>query len=171
MQNKVFVLDTNKVPQAPVHARRIMMGVSTKEQIENRSAGVMGITIEEYRARQANSEKRCSKCRTWKKKSEFPLDRSRKDGSGARCHQCNNVERASRYADLKASTINKPVKPDSSIKRSKPVKRTAQRKPVAPVMTKEQIVTLRHKEKAAIAYVGLIAYIEEKRFRRIVVQG
>jgi hypothetical protein len=53
------------------------------------NAGKLGITVEEYVARKANNEMRCSDCRIWKDKSMFNA-RSR------RCKPCLRIA-VSRY--------------------------------------------------------------------------
>lgn len=50
-----------------------------------------GISLEEYLARTANGEKRCTKCKQWKTVAEFGLDRSRRDGRDATCFVCRRV--------------------------------------------------------------------------------
>ena len=63
----------------------------TQEQTIKKSASIMGITVEEYKARAEKSEKRCAGCRVWKQKSEFPRDNSRKDGIGLHCKLCRST--------------------------------------------------------------------------------
>ena len=48
-----------------------------------------GLTLEEYQRRRTAGLKRCIKCHDWLPVDRFKADRSRGDGLGARCRECD----------------------------------------------------------------------------------
>ena len=52
----------------------------------------LGIPIETYKAKRANGEKRCYRCRSWKLVGEFGLDSTRFDGRDCSCLECRRQQ-------------------------------------------------------------------------------
>lgn len=56
------------------------------------AAGKIGIPIEQYKKNIADGLKWCYKCRTWRQRSQFDVDKSRGDGRTAACIECRRVK-------------------------------------------------------------------------------
>jgi hypothetical protein len=73
-----------------------------------RAAGQLGITVEEYRSREAAGQRSCSNCRDWLPIMAFTADAHRPRGVKAYCLDCRNgfdrARRARRRTALKASS-------------------------------------------------------------------
>lgn len=54
-------------------------------------AALAGLTVEDYLRRESNGEKFCTKCRTWRSRSDFHTDRSRHDGLCNYCAYCRST--------------------------------------------------------------------------------
>jgi len=52
----------------------------------------VGLSVLEYQAKRKQGLKWCWKCRLWKEKEEFDLDKSRGDGRTAICIDCRRVK-------------------------------------------------------------------------------
>lgn len=56
--------------------------------VEKAWAKRLGLTLQEYQARQAAGLKRCRRCRFWKQVAAFCLDATRSSGRGSCCNEC-----------------------------------------------------------------------------------
>lgn len=56
---------------------------------KKRAAAYLGLTLDEYRSKQAVGLKRCTSCREWKSVDQFCSDRSRGDGLATKCKSCS----------------------------------------------------------------------------------
>lgn len=56
-----------------------------------------GLSLDDYRARVAAGEKRCTRCREWRALEAFGDDASRDDGKSATCHVCRRERHRSTY--------------------------------------------------------------------------
>jgi 5-methylcytosine-specific restriction endonuclease McrA len=64
----------------------------TKAGREKVTAKWAGLSVEEYREKIKSGEKRCTRCKTWKRPSEFGKDRTRPDGIDRSCFSCRRVK-------------------------------------------------------------------------------
>lgn len=57
-----------------------------------------GCTLEEWAAHRSGGRRRCFRCRQWKSREQFSIDRSRMDGFTSSCKECtSDASTASRY--------------------------------------------------------------------------
>lgn len=140
----------------------------TQEQAIKKAARIMGITVEEYNQHAANGEKRCATCKKWKRakcdeegqESEFPLDRSRKDGIGIHCKVCRASMAMRRRQAIRAAA------PPKEPRVKKPKRSRAKAKPiVADVVQPDEAVEVKPTRAERVAKVAgdiadFKAYIE-----------
>jgi hypothetical protein len=88
--------------------------------IQKISAQKIGITYESYLEKLSKGLKWCMKCRTWKTRDNFSIDKSRGDGLNASCFSCRRVKiktygRGTRTSSWKGKTMPQSAKDKMSI--------------------------------------------------------
>lgn len=63
--------------------------MQTREGAIKIAAKKAGVSVEKYIALTSNGIKRCTKCKLWKRQTDFATDRSRHDGLKAKCQICS----------------------------------------------------------------------------------
>lgn len=63
----------------------------TRDGAIKQAARRIGIAVDDYLAHIAAGRKWCHKCRTWRSRIDFPIDRSRGDGLAATCRACRST--------------------------------------------------------------------------------
>lgn len=86
----------------------------THEGAMKTNAKKIGMTYEEYKEKQQQSLKRCTKCKQWKSFLEFGKDKSRWDGMQSRCYSCDRVkvrkDMKGRISPMKGKTHSEDAK-------------------------------------------------------------
>lgn len=65
--------------------------MGSREGAERTAARKVGVSLDEYQERRAAGLKWCFRCRSWKLREQFAIDRSRTDGLTAQCFDCRRV--------------------------------------------------------------------------------
>lgn len=72
--------------------------------VQKVAAKRIGISYDEYLLK-IISEKWCTKCKSWQRKTSFNIDKSRGDGLTAKCHNCVRVNRPHKSHKGRVSTF------------------------------------------------------------------